>query len=79
MPISSANTKAPTVRVSVAPPLSRMMSVTGRLSDSVLPKSSRDDLAEVLQVLHQQRAVEAQGLPAAVELLLAEPAADRRR
>ena len=39
MPISIAMTKAPTVSVRVAPPLSVMMLVIGRLSEIVFPKS----------------------------------------
>ena len=79
MPTSSAMTNAATVRVSVAPPLSRTTCRTGWLSLKVVPKSRRSDRGQVVPVLRDQRLVEAERLTPLVERLLVELAAERGR
>ena len=66
------------VSSTVAVPLSTMIDVTVRLSVSVVPRSSVNDVAEVLDVLLEDRLVEARGVLALGELLLRQPAAERR-
>ena len=52
--------------------------MTGRLSVSVVPKSPVQQLTEVLEVLHEERAVVAGLVDALRELVRREPAAERR-
>ena len=78
IPTTSVIKNAQNVSSSVALPFSTMIEVTVRLSVSVVPRSSVNDVAEVLDVLLEDRLVEPRGRAALVELLLREAAAERR-
>ena len=69
---------AASVSSSVAEPFSTMIEVTLRLSVIVVPRSSVKRVAEVLEVLLEQRLVEPGRLAALLELLRRDAAAERR-
>ena len=77
-PTTSATRNAATVSSTVAAPFSTMIEVTVRLSVRRRPEVERDDVAEVLDVLLDDRLVEAGRLAALLELLLRQPPAERR-
>ncbi len=78
IPTTSVTMNAQKVSSTVAVPLSTMIDVTLRLSVSVVPEVERNDVAEVLDVLLEDRLVEAGRVLALGELLLREPAPERR-